>query len=65
AAIVHIANTIATLAEINSTNMDESSAISALAWSTTGLKPDVIEPVIREAQNQFRETRQLFMGDAA
>jgi len=64
-AIVHIANSIATLAEINSTNLEDVSKIQASAWKTSGLKEEIVEPIMRETQKQFREARLLFLSDAA
>jgi len=65
AAIVHIANSIATLAEINSTNLEDVPKIQSGAWKASGLKEEFIEPVMRETQKQFREARLLFLSDAA
>lgn len=65
AAIVHIANSIATLAEINSTHLEDVPKIQASAWKAAGLKEEIIEPVMRETQKQFREARLLFLADAA
>jgi hypothetical protein len=62
---VHIANSIATLAEINSTNLEDVPRIQASAWKISGLKEEIIEPVMRETQKQFREARLLFLSDAA
>lgn len=64
-AIVHIANVIATLAEINSLNLEDVPVIEPKAWKQAGLKDDVIEPVMRDIQRQFREARLLFLADAA
>jgi len=65
AAIVHIANSIATLAEINSTHLEDVPRIQATAWKVSGLKEEIIEPIMRETQKQFREARLLFLSDAA
>lgn len=64
-AIVHIANIIAVLAEINSTNLEDVPPIQNIAWKQAGLSKEVIEPVMRECQKQFRETRMLFLMDVA
>jgi putative nucleotidyltransferase with HDIG domain len=64
-AIVHIANVIATLAEINSTHLEDVPAIDPAAWKQAGIKDEVIEPTMREIQRQFREARSLFLADAA
>jgi hypothetical protein len=39
--------------------------IQPAAWKLTGLKEEIIEPVMREIQKQFREARLLFLSDAA
>ena len=65
AAIVHIANSIATLAEINSMSLEDVPKIQASAWKATGLKEEIIEPVMRETHKQVREARLLFLSDAA
>lgn len=65
AALVHIANVIATMAEINSLNLEDVPVIQAKAWKQAGLTESVIEPVVREIQRQFREARLLFLADAA
>ena len=64
-ATVHIANVIATMAEINSLHLEDVPAIEPRAWKQAGLTNDVIEPVMREIQKQFREARLLFLADAA
>lgn len=64
-ATVHIANVIATLAEINSLHLEDVPAIEPRAWKQAGLKDDVIEPVVRDIQKQFREARLLFLADVA
>jgi putative nucleotidyltransferase with HDIG domain len=65
AAIVHIANSIATLAEINSIHLEDVPKIQPSAWKLSGLKEEIIVPVMRETQKQFREARLLFLSDAA
>ncbi len=65
AAIVHIANSIATLAEINSMNLEDVPRIQTSAWKVSGLKVEIVEAVMRETQKQFREARLLFLSDAA
>ena len=64
-AIVHIANVIATLAEINSLHLEDVPVIQRTAWKQAGLKDHVIEPVMRDIQKQFREARLLFLADVA
>jgi len=65
AAIVHIANVLATMAEINSLNPEDVPAIHPDAWEQAGVTDNVIEPVVRDIQKQFREARLLFLSDVA
>lgn len=65
AAIVHIANVIATMAEINSIHLEDVPAIDPAAWKQAGIKEDMLEPLVRETQRQFRDVRALFLADAA
>jgi len=60
--LVHIANSIATLAEIDSVLEDDAVRTEALAWELTGLSKDVIEPTVRATQAQFAEMRGLLLG---
>lgn len=62
AALVHIANTLAQLAEVDSLELDDAPAIDPAAWAATGLDVDVVEPVVRAAQQEFSEIEQLFLG---
>jgi len=61
--IVHIANTLAVLAELNTLNIEETDApsIHSGAWETAGLKADVIKPVIMAARQEFESMRALFL----
>lgn len=61
-ALVHIANSIATLAEIDSVLEDDAVRTEAMAWELTGLSKDVIEPTVRATQAQFAEMRGLLLG---
>lgn len=61
-ALVHIANSIATLAEINSVSEEDAVRTEAMAWELTGLSKDVIEPMVRATQAQFSEMRGLLLG---
>lgn len=64
AALVHIANALAHLAEAGSSNLQDTEAISPLAWEVTRLSPDVVESVLQEARAQFLETLLLFLPGA-
>ena len=61
-ALVHIANSLAQLAEVDSLDLDDAPPIDPEAWQRTGLGPDVVEPVVRTAQAEFAEIEQLFLG---
>lgn len=61
-ALIHIANTLAQLAEVDSLELDDAPPIDPNAWKATGLDADVVEPVVRAAQQEFAEIEQLFLG---
>ena len=65
-AIVHIANTLAVLAELKTLNIEETDAppIHPGAWETIGLNTDVIQPVITAARQEFETMRNLFLPEA-
>jgi putative nucleotidyltransferase with HDIG domain len=59
-AIVHIANVLAMMAEVDSLELDDFSPIEPAAWAQAGLDEDCIEEVVREAQAEIKEVEQLF-----
>ena len=61
AAIVHIANSIAILAELNSTEPEDAPRIHYIAWELTGLDEDIIPPTLASAQAQISDARSLLM----
>ncbi|MBS4096528.1 MAG: HDOD domain-containing protein [Sulfuricella sp.] len=62
-ALVHIANILAQMAEIDTLDLDDVPPINPLAWYITGLDADeLIEPTIREAQEEITEAEKLFLG---
>ncbi|OFZ69733.1 MAG: phosphohydrolase [Betaproteobacteria bacterium RBG_16_58_11] len=61
-ALVHIANSIATLAEIDSVSEADAVQTEAAAWRVTGLDKSTIEPTVRATQAQFAEMRNLLLG---
>jgi putative nucleotidyltransferase with HDIG domain len=61
-ALIHIANTLAQLAEVDSLELDDAPPIDPQAWAIAGLDADVVEPVVRAAQQAFSEIEQLFLG---
>lgn len=64
ASIVHIADSLATLAELGSYNEMEAPPIGQFAWEVTGLSKDVIEPTLQEARTQFLEALLMFLPGA-
>lgn len=61
-AIVHIANSLAQLAEVDSLVLDDAPPIDPVAWEATGLDPDSVEPTVRAAQQEIVEIEKLFTG---
>ncbi len=66
-AIVHIANSIAVMAELDSTDIDETDAppIQASAWETAGIDAAILPGVVGDTQGLFAEMRDLFLSPAA
>ncbi|HEU0187123.1 MAG TPA: HDOD domain-containing protein [Gallionellaceae bacterium] len=63
AAIVHIANALAVMAELDTLVHEDVSPIDARAWETIGLDAgDILEPVVREVQSAITEAEKLFVG---
>jgi len=63
AALVHLANLLAQMAELDTLDSDDVSAIDPRAWELTGLDEAVIELVVREAQEEIVEAEKLFIGN--
>lgn len=63
-AIVHIANSIASLAELNSLDLDHAPHIAEKAWETINLDDQVIEPILRKVQAQIADARVLLLGES-
>lgn len=62
-AVVHIANILALMAEIDTFDPADVSPVDPFAWELTGLvAEEVIEPVVREAQEEIAEAEKLFLG---
>lgn len=61
-ALVHIANSIATLAEIDSVSLDDAVQTSPEAWRVTGLDKACVERTVRFTQAQFADMRNLLLG---
>ena len=62
-ALVHLANLLAQMAELDTLNIDDISPIDPRAWELTGLDEAVIELVVREAQEEIVEAEKLFLGN--
>lgn len=63
AALVHIANTLALMAEMHTFESADVPAIDPHAWELCGLQPEeVIEPAVIEAQAEIAEAKKLFLG---
>jgi HD-like signal output (HDOD) protein len=60
AALVHIANSIATLAEIDSVNEADAVRTEPAAWALTGLDKLVIAPTVQTAREQFLTVQGMF-----
>ena len=63
-AMVHIANILALMAEVNTFDLVDVQPIDPLAWEITGLDAEeTIESTIREAQEEIVEAKKLFLGN--
>jgi len=62
-ALVHIANILALMAEVHTSDIGDVAPIDPLAWEITGLDADeVIPATVTEAQQAIAEAEQLFLG---
>lgn len=63
-AVVHIANNLALMAEVDTLDPNDVPPFGERAWEIAGLSAEeVSEPVIREAQAEIAEARKAFLGD--
>lgn len=64
-AIVHIANTLAVLAELNTLKIEETDAppIDPDAWQIAGVTPDAVKPVLDAVRAEFETMRSLFLPE--
>lgn len=62
-ALVHIANILALMAEVDTLDVNDVSPIDPRAWEVTGLDETVIELVVREAQEEIAEAEKLILGN--
>jgi putative nucleotidyltransferase with HDIG domain len=63
AAIVHIANSIAALAVLDTNDVYHAPKIQPIAWELTGLDEEVIPATMASAQAQISSTQALLMGN--
>ena len=64
-ALVHIANILAQMAEVQTLDTDDVAPINPQAWKIIGLSAtDVIEATVRETQAEIAEAEILFFGKA-
>ncbi|MBI3223241.1 MAG: HDOD domain-containing protein [Nitrosomonadales bacterium] len=65
-ALVHIANSLALMAELNTQEPDDAPPVEPNAWSLTGLDPDAARrEIIAEVQTSIAEAEKLFLGRAS
>ena len=62
-AVVHIANSIAHLADRKSVDPKHAPKIEKIAWQLTGLEEEVIPAVIASAQAQISSATALFVSN--
>jgi putative nucleotidyltransferase with HDIG domain len=63
AALVHIANILALMAEVRTLELSDVSPIDPQAWEITGLSAaDVIVATVEEIQAEFAEAEKIFFG---
>jgi HD-like signal output (HDOD) protein len=60
-ALIHIANVVALMAEVDTLDPDDVEPIDPRAWEVTGLDRDVMEPAMRAAQAEVQEIEKLFL----
>lgn len=60
-ALVHIANIIALMAELDTLDPADVSPIDPRAWEITGLSEESVEPAVRLAQAEIIEAEKLFL----
>lgn len=61
-ALIHIANILAQMAELDTLDPSDVPPINPLAWELTGLTEESMEPTVREAQIEIAEVTQLFLA---
>ena len=51
------------MAEVDTLDTADVIPIDPRAWEITGLAEDIIEPAVREAQEEIAEAEKLFLGN--
>jgi putative nucleotidyltransferase with HDIG domain len=64
-ALVHLANVLAQMAELDTLDPADVTAIDPRAWELSGIDIDVVELVVREAQEEIVETEKLFIDQSS
>lgn len=60
-ALIHIANIVALMAELDTLDPDDVSPIDPRAWEITGLTEGSVEQAVRQAQEEVIEAEKLFL----
>lgn len=60
-ALVHIANIVALMAEVDSLDPADVPPIDPSAWEATGLTEEALEPAVRQIQDEIVEIEKLFL----
>lgn len=60
-ALVHIANIVALMAEVDSLDPADVPPIDPGAWEATGLTEEALEPAVRQIQDEIVEIEKLFL----
>lgn len=64
AALIHIANILAQMAEVDTLDREDVPPIDPQAWEITGLQDGLEEETVREAQASIAEVEALFVGNS-
>ncbi len=62
-ALVHIANILAQMAEVDTLDPADVPPIDPQAWTITGLSEDLVDEIVHEAQAGIAEVESLFVGN--
>ena len=62
-ALVHLANILAQMAEVDTLSLDDVPPVDPSAWAITGLDDGIVGQVVVEANQEIAETQKLFFGN--